>query len=210
MRNDLLTSAYLPFVQPYSELPVNNVSSSYFASNPSTVDWIQLSLRSEVDANSEVGSWSFLVDADGTVRNSLGSETLQLSGVAPGNYFIVASHRNHLSAMNPFKLSLSETPTLVDFSSFLGYSIDGAAQAEVQAGVFALWSGDVNDNETLNYSGASNDRVEVLSVAGGPTPFDTASGYLQADINLDGVVSYSGSANDRVLILEIGIRGLGD
>lgn len=64
-----------------------------------------------------------------------------------------------------------------------------------------MWQGDAMPDQVIVYSGASNDRVEVLNMSGGPSPFDLVLGYHREDTNLDGKVVYSGPNNDRVEIL---------
>ena len=66
-----------------------------------------------------------------------------------------------------------------------------------------LWSGDVNFNQQLKYTGADNDRDIILEAIGGSVPTHTLTGvYHQADVNMDGVVKYTGTRNDRDPILQ--------
>ena len=65
----------------------------------------------------------------------------------------------------------------------------------------ALWCGDVNFNNSVQYTGSGNDRDPILLTIGGETPNHVIYGYHNADVNLDGRVKYTGTRNDRDPIL---------
>ena len=64
-----------------------------------------------------------------------------------------------------------------------------------------MWSGNVNFNGELKYTGSNNDRDYILVAIGGTVPTDIVTGYMVEDVNMDGVVKYTGSNNDRDPIL---------
>ena len=67
--------------------------------------------------------------------------------------------------------------------------------------VRALWSGDVNFDGTVKYTGSANDRDPILIAIGSFTPNNTINGYRHEDVNLNGQVRYTGALNDRDPIL---------
>jgi hypothetical protein len=89
-------------------------------------------------------------------------------------------------------LTSSSTPT---FGTDARKLVAGAFPAQV------LYSGDVNFNGQIKYTGTNNDRDPILVRIGGNVPTNTVSGYFREDVNLTGVVKYTGSDNDRDPIL---------
>jgi hypothetical protein len=102
--------------------------------------------------------------------------------------------------MTAVPVALSSTPVQVDFTS-AGTATYGTDARRNNGGKFTLWSGNVNGDRFLRYTGGSNDRDPILVSVGGLVPTNTVTGYLVADTNLDGLVRYTGSANDRDIIL---------
>lgn len=88
--------------QPYSGDPwsyngtegTNFNNSSY---SPNIVDWVLLSLRTDIDESTEVARVAALVMFDGSI---LLVEDFPLTNVA-GSFHIVIQHRNHLPVMSP-------------------------------------------------------------------------------------------------------------
>jgi hypothetical protein len=95
-------------------------------------------------------------------------------------YYFVVKHRNSLETWSSTQFNLSETTTdtVFDFSSSPS-SVWGGNVVQVQAGVYALYCGDVNQDGYINY-------LDVGTVG------DTASlfiqGYNSCDINADSTV----------------------
>ena len=68
-----------------------------------------------------------------------------------------------------------------------------------------LWTGNVNGDDRVKYTGSGNDRDPILISIGSIAPNNTISGYVFEDVNLDGLVKYTGSGNDRdVLLIMVG------
>jgi len=204
MRTDLNAAEIIPLDQPYEAVAPKSVAADYFSVNTNIVDWVWLELRTGTAASTSVFKEAFLLGNDGWLINPSGSSDLGLNGIADGDYYVVIGHRNHLSIMSNALHSLNGSDLLsVDFTSDMAsmHSINADPAEELAPGVFGMWSGDATGNGEVKYTASGNDRVEILNVAGGPTPFDTASGYFIEDINLDGLVKYAGSNNDRVEVL---------
>ena len=111
--------------------------------------------------------------------------------------------------MTGTSVSISSTSLLVDlttsttatFGTDARKSVTGAVPVEV------LWSGAVNFDGVLKYTGTDNDRDPILIAIGGTVPTNTTDGYRAEDVNLDGTVKYTGTDNDRDPIL-INIGGV--
>ncbi len=95
---------------------------------------------------------------------------------------------------------LSSTATDIDFS-LAGTSTYGTNARKVEGSVMVLWSGNVNGNTTVSYTGAGNDRDPILQALGSSPVTGFISGYWGTDVNMDGKVRYTGANNDRDLIL---------
>ena len=68
--------------------------------NDAIVDWVFLELRDPSDSTIVLYTRSALLQRDGDiVEVTGGSDPVQFSGAAPGDYFVVVRHRNHLGVM---------------------------------------------------------------------------------------------------------------
>jgi hypothetical protein len=102
--------------------------------------------------------------------------------------------------MSCSSLVLSSTATVIDMT-VAGTTTYGTGARKTVGNTRTLWSGNVNGNGDLRYTGDSNDRDPILAAIGGSLPTATVQGYLLADVNLDGTVRYTGQNNDRDPIL---------
>jgi hypothetical protein len=73
--------------------------------NNDIVDWVLVSLRNEIEKSSTVERRAAFLINDGTIVDIDGTSALSFP-VAPGNYYIVLEHRNHLSIMSSEKVNL--------------------------------------------------------------------------------------------------------
>jgi len=97
-------------------------------------------------------------------------------------------------------LALSANATGLDLSASATSTYGTNARKTVES-LRTLWSGNVFVNNSLGYTGPSNDRDPILAAVGGASPTNSATGYLLADVNMDGQVRYTGQDNDRDPIL---------
>jgi hypothetical protein len=118
----------------------------------------------------------------------------------PNNYHVAVRHRNHLGVMTDAAVSLSNAPTIVDFTASTT-PIWGIDARKPVNGSMVLWSGEVVRNGQLSYTGSNNDRDPILVAVGSTTPNTTLNGYRGEDVNMNGTTSYTGSGNDRDPIL---------
>ncbi len=164
------------------------------------VDWVLVELRSAIDPTQVVATRCALLKRNGEVVASDGATVLRFA-TAAGNYHVAVRHRNHLGCMTALPVGLGPTVPTVDFSlgSTTTYGTDARRLFD---GKWMLWSGDVNGDGKLRYTGADNDREPMLQIIGGGNPTAAQAGYHSQDINMDGVVKYTGAGNDRDALLQ--------
>ena len=204
MDKTLNTAGLLPTTDPYS------LSTTVSSVPTNAVDWVKIELRDAADNTSVLYSFARFIDQSGQVIEEDGSN-FKMTGVASGSYYIAILHRNHFGVMSNSTVDLSNSPSLSFKTAQATAWQDGtistnAAMKEVETGVFALWDGDANDDGSVKYNGASNDKNEILSVVGLSTPNNIISSYSDSDVNMDGEVKYNGASNDKNEVL--GIVGL--
>lgn len=208
MRTDLAAGNLLPAVEPYSAMGYVFVGGGGEAAAPGVLqatgsaavcDWVVVELRSASDATTVVASRSALLRADGMLLDTDGTTGVPMD-VPSGAYYLALQHRNHLGAMTAAPVQVSASMALLDLSQPT-VPLFGTDPAAIINGRQCLWSGDVDHDVTLKYTGTGNDRDIILTTIGGTLPSNVQPGYLNADINLDGVVKYTGAANDRDPIL---------
>lgn len=204
----------LPHNEPYSALGFTHVFGggehydSWFAPWPlffdhPPVDWLLVELRDANQPAVVVCTKSVLLLNDGRAVDptTFGSVWMDAQ---PGNYYVAVRHRNHLGAMTATPITLSATPTTVDFRN--PALATWGTNARVIAGNLALLRmGNVHrvaGTQQVKYTGAKNDRDPILTKIGGAVPTATTSGYFVEDVNLDGVVKYTGAGNDRDPVLQ--------
>ena len=216
------TGSFLPATSPYGDGVVVSSPSTIFgntniSSTDLIVDWVQIQLRSTVTPSLVLTQTSGLVQRDGDVVTASGASAFNLTGVAPGSYFVAVRHRNHLGAMTAAPVVLSGTLVTVDFTNTATDfwnstpAYNGAEQFRTGSR-YALWTGDANDNGRVVFTGAGND-VDVIFNTIFQSPanvFKLSSflldGYRATDIDLSGTTIFTGQGNDTDLILNV-VRG---
>jgi hypothetical protein len=213
MSDALRTAGIVPTSEPYTALGyaqvggggAETITPAVLATtgNNAIVDWVVVELRDATTPTTVLATRSALIQRDGDIVATDGVSPLTFNN-APGTYHVALRHRNHLGVMtgNATALGLSTTP--VDLS-LAATTVFGTNARKSIAGTFpaeVLWSGDVNFNGVVQYTGEDNDRDRVLSVIGGVVPTNTIGGYRSEDVNMDGSVRYTGQDNDRDPILQ--------
>ncbi len=170
--------------------------------NNAIVDWVIVEMRPVATPGTVAASRAVLLQRDGDVVDLDGVSNVGFAGLAPGNYCMAVKPRNHLpvmlSATTP--VSYGSAVATVDFTLPATQVYDNDARKNV-GGVMVLSAGDVTFNETVQYTGAGNDRDPILTRVGSTTPNNAVAGYWREDVNMDGMVKYTGSSNDRDIIL---------
>ncbi len=178
--------------QPYNTAPWNygGTEGLLFDDNSYTntiVDWVLVSLRTEVARTTEVGRFAALLETDGQVRFV---EPVNLSLMEGDSVYIVLEHRNHLGVMSADKVVMTATGLVYDFSTQNTYANPGLGSKEVVPGVWTLYGGDAAQlSDIFSYDINGDDSAFWKFMNGN---FST---YSAADLNLDGDVN----AVDRIL-----------
>ncbi|MCB9165736.1 MAG: M4 family metallopeptidase [Flavobacteriales bacterium] len=215
MSDALRAAGLVPTEEPYTGLGFELVGEGGGESTTSAVlsvtgsnaivDWVFVEVRDNVLNDLVLNTRCALVQRDGDVVDMDGVSPLSMD-LAPGNYYIVVRHRNHLGAMTANTAMLNSATGLIDFTSTSVPNYGTEAQ-KVLAGKKMLWSGNSFHDGLLKYTGASNDRDPILVRIGGIVPTNTVQGYYTEDVTMDGLVKYTGALNDRDPIL-VNIGGL--
>lgn len=208
MNDNLRVNNYIPITSPYGDNATVNASIFTIAGNNAIVDWVWIELRDKDDATKIIRATSAFIQRDGDIVALDGSSSLVLNVLA-GNYHVVVKHRNHLSVMsaNPIALSKNSTTT-VNFTDNSIASFGSNAQVELASTELALWAGNVNGDNIIQYSGTNPDvpsiLSEVLNDAGNFLNFPTyiIHGYNVHDVNMDGKTQYTGTEPDVPFILQ--------
>jgi len=210
MNDALRNNGLIPLTEPHTSLGYvfvgggNETTTQPIIDLPGTnaiIDWVVVELRDKNDNTSILHSRAALLQADGDVVEVDGFSPVSIS-IPSDNYYIAVLHRNHFGVMSAAPVELSSTPASVDFTDGSTPTYGTDAQAHMGA-TYLLWSGDVNGDGVIKYTGASNDRDLILQAIGGVVPTNVVSGaYRGEDVNMDGQVKYTGANNDRDLILQ--------
>ncbi|WP_298422015.1 hypothetical protein [uncultured Kordia sp.] len=215
MNDDLRTGNLIPKVSPYDGLtaiPDSDVFntggiSGVGLNQDDIVDWVWIEIRSNSDNTLIVDEASVLVQRDGDIVDLDGTSDVILRGLV-GNYFITIKHRNHLASMTNNALPLSVVATNINFTSNATATFGSNAQVQLSNGDMALWSGNVNSDTVVQYSGTTPDSPSILSLvlndAGNFLNFPTyvVTGYQVHDVNMDGDTQYTGTAPDTPILLQ--------
>ena len=200
MKSDLRTNNALPNTDPYGMGATASPFVMDYTGLATPVDWAKVELRSNANPATVVATRAVLVQRSGNLMMPTGEQTITFPGIPAGNYHVAVRHRNHHGAMTVAPLFLRDPGTMVDFTlaSTLTWGTDAR---KIMGGITALWSGDVNGDGIIKYTGTVNDRDPILVSIGGTVPTTTLAGYHLQDVNLDASVKYTGTANDRDPIL---------
>ena len=215
MNDDLRQGNLIPLVSPYDNadiVPNSNVFnnggvSGVGLSNDNIVDWVWIEIRSGSDETLIVDDTSALIQRDGNVVAMDGVSDVILRGLT-GEYYVVIKHRNHLSAMAANKIPLSVVATNIDYTNSVTSTFGSNAQVQLPDGSMALWSGNVNGDTIIQYTGSTPDSPSILSeVLNNPGnflnfPTFIVTGYNVHDVNMDGNTQYTGTAPDTPILLQ--------
>ena len=196
----------LPFMEPYTALGYPHMGGGgesttqavlNITGNNRVVDWVVVELRdANVPAN-VLATRSALILKNGKIVDVDGASDVAFTGIVAGSYYVALHHRNHLAVMTASAQAISATATLIDLSLANAPIYGGGAASALVSGVRCLWSGDVNGDQEVKYTGTANDRDSILVRVGSTVPTAIYTGYALEDVNMDGVVKYTGSNNDR-------------
>ncbi len=182
-------STFIPTIEPYtglgfthhgggSEVTTNTVLQ--VTGNNAIVDWVFLELRSNFDPTLVLYTRSALLQRDGDIVDVDGTTPVIFLGAPSDDYYLAIKHRNHLGFRPLSKITLSATPTVLNFTnnSITLYGTRPALK-QIAAGIYAMYSGDANRNGVIN----------SVDKNGSWRPQNGSINYLSADFNLDGIVN---------------------
>ncbi len=171
--------------QPYNTAPWNYNGTegqgwSDADYNSSDVDWILLSLRTDVTKSSEVLQIAGIVKDDRTVY---WPEICKTKTLVDQDYYVVVEHRNHMAAMSPVPVAVANRSLTWDFSTQNSYAIGSTGQKEIGAGIWALVAGDgdqVADQTSYDVNGV--DRVRWSQSNGFSKIYSTVDFNMDSDV----------------------------
>jgi hypothetical protein len=138
----------------------------------SIVDQIEVQLRNEVTFGIEASALTYLS------TNGLATCSFNLpSGVH--SYYIVIKHRNSIETWSKFPVIFSSGSAVSYNFSFAATQAYGDNQVEVSTGVWACYSGDINQDENIDLGDMFLIETDISNYQ---------FGYFSTDINGDGNV----------------------
>ena len=201
MSDSLRRKGFVPTTDPYNFGENTTTQVLQVSGSQAVVDWVVVQLRDSIDPGLVSAESAFLLQRDGDVVDVGGVSPPRLYASAGQQYYVSVLHRNHLGAITASTVALEDT---IDFVSG-GTAVLGIEPLQSLGSSWGLWSGDVNGDNLIKYTGTQNDRDAVLVTVGSFSPNNVESGYFDSDVNMDGLVKYTGSLNDRdPILLSIG------
>jgi len=175
-----------PAGQPYNAAPWNYTGTegtdwtddSY---SSDAVDWVLISLRTDITKESERARAAGVINKDGTVTLP---DRCALS-VDNDSVYVVIEHRNHIGIMTPHPVAISDSLTY-DFTQGNSYdgNATGAGQKELSFGLWGMYVGDADQSADANsYDINGSDKTPWVEDNG------SFYNYAPTDFNMDGDVS---------------------
>jgi hypothetical protein len=204
--------------QPYNVAPFNysgteSVTAGFFTADDGVttdiVDWVLVELHDATIPSTIIARKACFIREDGKVVDLDGTSDPSFASVGANNYYIVIKHRNHLTIRSASTVFVNgAAPVLYDFTTAQSQAYQNgaitlnAAMKDV-SGVFCMWGGNVNANNTVRYTGPQNDAIAILSELGADQALVKSNVYKGADVNMDGTVRYTGPNNDAIALLAV-------
>lgn len=193
MSTQLNSGGYLPSGQPYGGAAFDDTPLQYDGTEaadqmPSNVvDWVLVELRSVPlsglpKAADVVTRRAALLLEDGSIVDPVSGGALRLP-VAPGEYFVVVRHRNHIPVMSAALVDGVSGLLEHDFTTGLSQATGTTALVGLGPGgsaPFGLWAGDMDGDGQVT---APDFNLFLSATTTG------ATGYLMADLDMDGQVT---------------------
>ena len=180
--------------QPFNTTPWNYTGTETITSIPSgVVDWILVELRS--DQTTSVSRRAGFVKSNGSISDLDGISLLNFPEVSNGDYYVVIYQRNHIPIMTANAITLSETPSLYDFTTDQSQAYGTNAMVDLGAGDFGMYSGDASKDGQIDADDRAatwNERNQV--------------GYKDEDVTMDGQVDADDRAttwNNRNIVSQV-------
>ncbi|WP_298418254.1 choice-of-anchor Q domain-containing protein [uncultured Kordia sp.] len=210
MNDNLRDGNDLPTTTPYTDGATCDAAVFTITGNDAIVDWIWVELRDATTNTTILDAQSALIQRDGDIVGVDGTSSLVFTQSA-GNYYVAIKHRNHLGIMTNNTINLNGTATVVDFTDAnnqITFGSNSQTTFGMPSGIIAMWAGNVNGDDIVQYSGTTPDTPSILSIvlndSGNFLNFPTylLEGYDIHDINMDGNTQYTGTTPDTPFILQ--------
>lgn len=180
--------------QPYDIAPWNytgNEGDTYSNSDydPTSVDWVLLSVRTGVDPSTEIHQTAGILKADRTVDFLPGTG---YTGNVSGPYYLLVEHRNHIGVLSAQPVSAQNRVLTYDFITQDSWvpPNGGFGQKQLSNGSWAMYAADGDQiSDVLSYDINGLDRI-FWSIDNG-----VFLQYLASDYDLSGQVTGA----DRIL-----------
>jgi len=181
-----------PAGHPYAVAPWNHAgteggnytNSSYTGDE---VDWVLVSVRTDLQKADEVAQAAGLLMKDGTVKFD---GDCPLETVDPGPFYVVVEHRNHMGIMSPQLVNVSGNEIIVDFTNQDSFrDATGTGQKEITPGVWVMLAGDLG--QTADIQSYDINGGDKIIWADGNGNFDI---YRNSDADLNG----DSNGNDKI------------
>jgi Leucine-rich repeat (LRR) protein len=215
MRDDLrLDTGSYGSISPYGDgASISETVGLNDNGDDSMVDWIWVELRDADNPTTVIAGQSGVLQRDGDVvatSDDLASP-LTFENVPVKSYYVVIKHRNHFGIMTANTIALNTTATTVDFTdpnNEITFGTNAQINVSTTTNMMAMWTGNVNGDTIIQYSGVSPDTTDILSLVLNDAsnflnfPTYVVNGYNAEDVNLDGDTQYSGTTPDTPVILQ--------
>ncbi len=181
MRDDLRLAGLVPTTSPYIDALTITSTVLETTGDDAVVDWVFIQLRDATDNSLVIAEQSALVQRDGDIVTTDGVSVVAFT-VDASDYYVSISHRNHLGLISANTVSLSSTVTSLDFTNDSSLVAGGTtAIASLSSGVFAMFSGDTNNDAGIRLT----DRTQIRTVLG------ERDFYSNDDIDMNGIIQLS-------------------
>jgi surface protein len=208
MRDDLRIGGFIPTRSPYADMIDCDPAVFDTMGTDAIVDWVWVEIHDNV-SNTLTGAQSAFLQRDGDIVAVDGTSPLTFY-IDNVDYFITIKHRNHLGIRTASAITLVDIPVPINFTDGTTPTFGTHAQTNfgMPSGMQAMWTGNVNGDTIIQYSGVSSDTPDILSeILNDPGNFLNFStyivnGYAKYDLNMDGSTQYSGTNPDTPIILQ--------
>jgi len=206
MDNDLNTAGgtlLIPTTDPYEG--TTTVSSIH----ADIVDWVKIELRAS-NRTTVRKTYHAFVNTSGAIVDYNNSPFFAKEvDFSLTDYSIAIIHRNHFGVASSSNDINLRTTAGTDFTQLANVYDDATISYPLlplqllEAGVYGLWTGDVNSDGKIVYNESNSDREVILTAVGGSSTMTNivTNQYSASDLNLDRNVVYNESNSDRELIL---------
>jgi len=118
------------------------------------------------------------IETTKTVLNTNGTAFCSFLNALPGNYYVVVRHRNCIETWSAIPILLTAIPATYDFTNTSAKAYGNNMQ-EVESGVWAFYTGELNNDENIDLLDLSILDADINSFQ---------FGYFATDLNGDGNV----------------------